>query len=173
MFETLGNGLVLWVFPALMIYAGMTDLLDRRIANWVSLALIGTFFILALVTWMPFTQLGAHLGVALAAFAIGFLMFAMGWMGGGDVKLITAAMLWFGPTAALGYALTFSLTGLVVTAVFAALRLDRLQYALASNAMTRPLAGRDPSGRDIPYGLAISGGALLALPALAGVHGAL
>ena len=165
-------GLVLWAFPALMIYAAMTDLIDRRIANWVSLALIAGFALLAIVGGMPLWQAGQHVGIALFAFAIGFAMFALGKMGGGDVKLITASILWFGPDGALGYALFFSLAGAAVTFVFMYMRLDKIQYLLASNPVTRPFAGRDPSGRDIPYGVAICVGALIAAPGLAGIHGA-
>ena len=173
MLDGLREGIVFWVFPALMVYAAMTDLIDRRIANWVSLALIGGFAVLALVTLMPPLQVATHVGIALLAFAIGFVLFALGTMGGGDVKLIAASVLWFGPQAALSYALAFSLAGLAVTVVFLALRLDRLQYLMAGNPITRPFAGRDPSGRDVPYGMAISAGALVAVPMLATVHGVL
>lgn len=171
--EQLREGIVFWVFPALMVYAAMTDLIDRRIANWISLALVAGFAVLALVTLMPPLQIAAHLGIAVLAFGIGFVLFALGTMGGGDVKLIAASILWFGPEAALAYAIAFSLAGLAVTLVFVALRLDRLQYLMATNPITRPFAGRDPSGRDVPYGMAISAGALLAVPMLATVHGVL
>lgn len=171
MLDWLRDGIILYAFPALMVYAAMTDLIDRRIANWVSLALVGGFVVLAVVTLMPPLQVATHVGVALIAFTIGFTMFALGVMGGGDVKLIAASILWFGPQAALPYAFAFSLAGMVVTLVFVVLRLDRFQYLLAMNPVTRPFAGRDPSGRDVPYGMAISAGALFVVPLLATVHG--
>lgn len=167
-------GLVLWVFPALMVFAAMTDLVDRRISNRVCVALIGSYFVLALVQLTPPLVVAGHVGVAMLAFAIGFVVFALGQMGGGDVKLISASVLWFGPSAgALEYAVKISLIGAVVTIVFVLARLDSIQYMMASNPVTRPLAGRDPSGRDIPYGLAISSAALLGVPTLAGVYGIL
>lgn len=172
--HALSTGLVMWVFPALMVYAAMTDLVDRRIANWVSLALVAGFVALALVRLMDPLDVLAHLGVAVVAFAVGFALFAIGQMGGGDVKLISASMLWFGPNmVALDYVVALTLAGAVVSVAFLALRLDRMQYLMASNAVTRPFAGRDPSGRDVPYGVAISFGALLAVPGLAGLHGLL
>ena len=171
MLDLMRDGMILWVFPTLMVYAAMTDLIDRRIANWVSLALVAGFALLALVTWMPLTQLAGHLGVAALAFAIGFVLFAMGKMGGGDVKLIAASILWFGLSDGLLYAIAFSIAGLFVTVVFLALRADTAQFLLASNKLTRPFAGRDPSGRDVPYGMAISAGALFVVPTLAAVHG--
>ena len=171
MLDAVRDAIILWVFPALMVYAAMTDLVDRRIANWVSVALIGAFVVLAVVTWMPPAQVAIHLAIALSAFAFGFAMFALGKMGGGDVKLIAASILWFGPEAGFYYALSFSIAGLGVTVAFMALRHDAAQYLLATNPLTRPFAGRDPSGRDIPYGLAISLGALGVLPMLATVHG--
>ena len=173
MAETIQTALIMGLFPGLMVYAAMTDLIDRRIANWVSLALLAGFVAFALASGMGFGQFGAHLGVAFLAFVVGFGAFALGTMGGGDVKLIAASMIWFGPQGAATYAIAFSLAGLAITLVFVALRLDSMQYLLSSNPLTRPFAGRDPTGRDIPYGLAISSGALFLLPALMGIHGVL
>ena len=117
---------------------------------------------------------GAHVGVAMLVFAVGFFFYCVGWMGGGDAKLIAASVLWFGPNLiALEYGIALSFAGLAVTLVFVLLRLDSAQYLLATNAVTRPFAGRDPSGRDTPYGLAISAGALFMTPALAGLYGVL
>ena len=42
-------------------------------------------------------DIALHVGVALAAFAIAAGLFAIGQMGGGDVKLIAALALWFPP----------------------------------------------------------------------------
>ena len=39
----------------------------------------------------------AAIGCALAVFIVGALLFARGYLGGGDVKLLTAATLWAGP----------------------------------------------------------------------------
>ena len=172
--HALSTLLVMWVFPALMVYAAMTDLVDRRIANWISLALIGGYVLLALVNLTPPMVVAMHLGVALIAFVVGFICFAIGQMGGGDVKLIAASVLWFGPhMAAVEYVVSLSLSGVGVTLVFVLMRLDTAQFLMASNAITRPFAGRDPSGRDIPYGVAIAAGALMTTPALAGLHGLL
>ena len=172
--HALSTLLVMWVFPALMVYAAMTDLVDRRIANWVSLALIGGYALLALVQLTPPLVVAAHVGIALIAFVVGFIAFSIGQMGGGDVKLITASVLWFGPNpAAIEYVALLSIVGAGVTLVFVLMRLDSAQFLMASNALTRPFAGRDPSGRDIPYGVAIASGALMTTPALAGLHGLL
>ena len=172
--HTLATLLVMWVFPALMVYAAMTDLVDRRIANWISVSLIAAYFALALVQLTPPLVVASHVGIALVAFAIGFGVFCTGRMGGGDVKLITASVLWFGPNlAALEYVTSLSIVGLAVTVVFVLMRLDILQYLMSINPLTRPFAGRDPSGRDVPYGLAIAAGALMTTPNLAGLHGLL
>ena len=172
--HALGTLMVMWVFPALMVYAAMTDLVDRRIANWVSLALIAGYFAFALVQLTPPLVVLAHVGVAAGALVAGFAFYAMGQMGGGDAKLIAASILWFGPNVeALGFIVALSIVGAGLTLVFLAMRLDQAQYLLGCNAVTRPFAGRDPSGRDTPYGVAIAAGALMSTPALAGLHGLL
>jgi len=49
---------------------------------------------------VPFTWAGVplfleHLAVGGTLFAVGFAMFAFGWMGGGDSKLLAATAFWF------------------------------------------------------------------------------
>ena len=39
----------------------------------------------------------AAIGCAAAVFLVGAVLFARGWLGGGDVKLLAAATLWVGP----------------------------------------------------------------------------
>ncbi|NJS13989.1 MAG: hypothetical protein HC788_04455, partial [Sphingopyxis sp.] len=39
-----------------------------------------------------------HLVLAGIVFAVGFVSFVVGWIGGGDVKLLTALTLWAGPS---------------------------------------------------------------------------
>src|SRR5579885_3021855 len=78
---------------ALAVAAG-SDLIRYEIPNSTSLALIGSFALLA-----PSMSLGssaAHAAAGLAVFAIACAAFAAGICGGGDVKLLGATSLWMG-----------------------------------------------------------------------------
>jgi prepilin peptidase CpaA len=44
-------------------------------------------------------------------FALGFAFFAAGWVGGGDVKLMTATMLWVGSEDASGFVVAMAILG--------------------------------------------------------------
>jgi prepilin peptidase CpaA len=81
-------------------------------------------------------------------------LFSRGLMGGGDVKLLTAATLWAGP------GLTPSL--LIVTAVLGGLLTLALLSPLALRAVFAPAAVADAAKRmPVPYGVAIAGAALI------------
>lgn len=121
---TLYYGLLGLLAIALLFAAG-TDLKRREIDNWLNLAIA----LAAPAFWWAgglslWPDVAIHLGVALTAFAVAAGLFAIGQMGGGDVKLITALALWFPPAlfvnmlmimAVLGFALTMGLGALGVS----------------------------------------------------------
>jgi prepilin peptidase CpaA len=87
------------VFIALAL-ATLTDLRSRRIPNWLVLPflLIGIAVSVGLHGWHGLGQSLA--GIGLGALIYGVL-FWMGGMGMGDVKLCAAIGAWFGPTQLL------------------------------------------------------------------------
>jgi prepilin peptidase CpaA len=103
----------------------------------------------------------AAIGCALAVFAVGAVLFARGYLGGGDVKLLSAAALWAGPagvpnllllTAVLGGAMALFLLMPIGGQIAVSARLLLGQPALpAPRGLAMP----------IPYGVAIAGAALI------------
>ena len=94
------------------------------------------------------------LGCGLAVFLAGAVLFSRGLIGGGDVKLLTAATLWAGPgsTPAL----------LIVTAVLGGILTLALLSPLALRAVFAPAAAADAAKRmPVPYGVAIAGASLI------------
>lgn len=153
--------MMLSLLPALVIAAGLKDLTTMTIPNWISAALLAGFLPAALLVGLGPTQIAAHLGVAVAALAVGAGLFALGWLGGGDAKLMAAASLWLG----LGGTFHFVLWTALVGGLFSLLLLTARSRAIPALAgapawLTRLL---EPKG-DIPYGVAIAGGALIAFP---------
>lgn len=117
------------------------------------------------------------LALAVVVFAVTAGLFALGLMGGGDVKLITAMMIWCGPALAPGFLLLTALAGGLVSAVvLMRVRLHAFQAEQslgAADAVSRivnPLSPRmteignsaTTSGpqKKVPYGLGICVGGL-------------
>ena len=90
-----------------------------------------------------------------------FLCFAMGWVGGGDAKIVAAAALWFGFAHLMNYLLYASLFGGALTLLLLQFRQWPLPYGLAGQAWLARLHAKE-SG--IPYGIALAIGALMIYP---------
>lgn len=153
--------LMLSVLPALVIVAGLKDLTTMTIPNWISAGLLLGFFPAALMVGLEPTQIAVHVGVAVAALVLGAGLFALGWLGGGDAKLIAGASLWLGLTGAGHFILWTALAG----GLFSLVLLSARSRALPALARGPAWLGRllEPKG-DIPYGVAIAIGALIAFP---------
>src|ERR1700739_1384052 len=105
----------LLLFPALMAFAAASDLFTMTISNRVSLALIASFLVLAPLTGMGLEQMLLRFGRGRVVLAVAFGCFAMGWMGGGDAKILAAASLWFGFSHLMVYLLYASVFGGALT----------------------------------------------------------
>lgn len=129
---TLYYGLLALLAIALLFAAG-TDLKRREIDNWLNLAIAlaapAFWWAGGLALW---PDIAAQLGVALAAFAIAAGLFAIGQMGGGDVKLIAALALWFAPALFLNMLIIMAVIGFVLTMGLGALRVGRADGGLLS-----------------------------------------
>lgn len=160
------NTIFVAAFTMLVVYAAVTDVKGLRIANWTSIALVALF---AAYVVAGHLRLGTkplpvlqHLSVALAVLAVGFAVFAFGYMGAGDIKLMTAVALWAGPGEVISFAFLTALTG-------AGLALLILSSAFCLNSEATParisrLVPAWMSQGVIPYGVAISAGALMSVP---------
>ncbi len=113
---------ILLIFPAMMAFAAASDLFTMTISNRVSLVLVAGFLVLAVLTGMSWQAIGLHLAAGFLVLAIGFVCFALGWMGGGDAKLAASTALWLGWTQLLDYAVYASLFGGLLTIALLALR---------------------------------------------------
>ncbi|VXC71697.1 A24 family peptidase [Sphingomonas sp. 8AM] len=145
-------GFLTWLLPAsmgaLLLSAGIQDVRSREIANWKN-AVIAS---LSPLWWLasgldPWPGMAIQLGVALLVFAVFVGAFALGQMGGGDVKLIGALSLWLAPLHLLDMLLVMSVIGGALT--LAMLIEQRLR--------------RNAGAVEVPYGVAIALAGLLGL----------
>jgi prepilin peptidase CpaA len=153
--------LILMTFPVAMAFAAANDLFTMKIPNRISLALIGGFVAIAVMTRMPLESIGIHVAIALGVLAATFVLFWMNMLGGGDAKLMAAGALWMGPDHIIEF-LAY------VTAFGGVLAVAMLAYRsfLPANAFPLPGWARrlHKTGEGIPYGIAIAAGGLLLFP---------
>jgi prepilin peptidase CpaA len=151
-------------FLSLLVIAAVEDVRERRIANWLTLGVAALWPLWVVVSPAPVAWLGA-LALAAAVLAVGFALFARGWLGGGDVKLIAAVSLWAGPEHMLLFALVTSLAGGVLA--LATLSWQRLLGPLGLHLQALGLLGGRPAATaseepaapaTLPYGVAIAAG---------------
>jgi len=98
----------------LLVWAGMSDLRYLRIPNWISLLMIAGF--VGLAFWLPAAEIQSRLIVAALAFVIGFILFALGTLGAGDVKMLSALLLFVPSQYLAGFFLLFSI-GLAIAII--------------------------------------------------------
>ncbi|WP_375289543.1 prepilin peptidase [Qipengyuania sp.] len=142
--DTIYYGLLAALAIALL-YAAFTDIRRRQIDNWLNIAIAASA---PLFWWASGLDLwpgvALQLGVALAAFAVLAGLFAIGMMGGGDVKLLTALALWVPPLAFVNLLFVMAVTGGILTIVLGSWHVAR----------------RRKDRLAVPYGIAIALGGL-------------
>lgn len=125
--------------------ATVTDLRSRLISNKLNAAIALFSPVSWVVLGLDLSQIGIVLALAAGIFLYFALLFRVGQMGGGDVKLGAALVLWFRPDEVVMYLLATAVAGGVVT--------------LATLVWHR--RGKRPGSPETPYGLALVAGALL------------
>ena len=153
---------LLSLLPALAIVAGLKDLTSMTIPNWISGLLILGFFPTALVVGLPLQTVAAHVAVAFAALFVGMGMCALRWVGGGDAKFMASACLWLGVTGSGMFLLWTGVMGGLFCLALLFARFHARPYLVRTPTWFQSLM--EPKG-DIPYGVAIAAGALIAFPA--------
>lgn len=139
-----------------MLVVIVLDVTRYIIPNWLNLAIMGLYIVAAYTLGLPWGMALIAAGIALF---IGLGMFTLGLMGGGDVKLLVALMLWTGWTV-------ISAQFMVYTAVFGGLLVIVVLLLRAvvpgffkAGKLPRIFTRKEP----VPYGVAIAGAFLFLL----------
>ena len=139
---------------SVLVVLAWLDLRDRRLpAHWVGLV-AGFYLMQALLLQAPAATIGAHVLTGCAAFAITAVMFRLGWMGGGDVKLAGAVFLWAGPQAGVAVLCVVSLAGLPLALLMVALE----RFASPTHQVKHRWLAAFAVARGVPYGVALACG---------------
>ena len=137
--------ILLGLLALMLLAASWCDLKSRTIPNGLNLAVA----LLAIPFWWAtglslWPDIALQAGVALLVFAAFAAVFALGAMGGGDVKLVAAVALWLPWQAVLALLVLMSLAG----------------GALTLAMVIRKRLARQQAKLEIPYGVAIAFGGL-------------
>jgi len=133
--------LLLSMLTVLLVAAAVTDIRSRIISNRLNIAIAA----LAPLYWLasglpPWPDMALQVALGIGVFGAFAALFALGLMGGGDVKLLAAVALWF-PWQAIGLLLLImAMIGGVVTVV-------TVVHHRVSRRLGQP---------EVPYGVAIS-----------------
>lgn len=140
------------LFASLVIVAAVGDCLSFRIPNWLNLLIAILFVPAAAVAGLSISVMGLHLACGIAILIGGLLLHGFRLMGGGDAKLLAAGALWLGFGALAPFLMWTALAGGLLGVVLG-VRILYLKHVR-----------KVPFSTDIPYGMAIAAGAIIALP---------
>ena len=148
---------ILAIFPICMIFATFYDLFTMTIPNKITLVLLASFAVFAPLAGMGWETALWHFGVAVCVLIVGFGLFSLGVMGGGDAKLLAASALWFGTAFTLPYLLAASVLGGLLTLFIVIARRIMLPQMLLNIPWIARLLDKK---QGIPYGAALGPAAL-------------
>jgi prepilin peptidase CpaA len=149
-------------FVGLLGAAAISDMWSRRIPNVIPLLLAVAFPVSLAVIGLP-PDWPFHLFGAGVVLALGVVLFNRGLLGGGDVKLIAAATLWYGVDRLPIFLFAVSIAGgaLGLVTIIAKLARNVIPSLASRGTSSRPLRGME-----IPYGVAIAAGGIIVRPLL-------
>jgi len=130
-----------------LLVAAFTDLRRRQIDNKLTAAIAVTAPLFWWASSLSLLDVAWQLAIAAVSLVILAGLFAVRWMGGGDVKLLTALALWIKPALFAQLIIVMSLIGLLLTVGFGAWHIARRQNDRVA----------------IPYGIAIACAGLFVL----------
>jgi prepilin peptidase CpaA len=154
------EAIVLMAFTVVMAAAAFEDFRRLIIPNLLPIALC-LLWPIYFAAAPSLSGALAAIGCALAVFFGGALLFARGYLGGGDVKLLSAATLWAGPAGTPSLLL---LTGILggALALFLLMPFGRQLLGMARIMLRQPPIDAERGlASPVPYGVAIAGAALI------------
>jgi len=166
------------IIAVALIAAAASDIKTLTIPNWIPVSIVVLFLAQAALGWtLNINEVSSSfipsLVVGIATLIMFTFLFALGQMGGGDVKLIAATSLWAGPELIFGFIVITTLAGGAL-ALFALMRgtkgVKSSQAYAGLSASVIAAGGETPptriTSRPIPYGVAIAVGGIFVMAQL-------
>lgn len=158
------NSAFMAFFVILVLYSAWSDARELRIPNWVSMALMAGFAGSALGVGVSLEMVAWHLAAGAVTLVFGFALFAFGYFGGGDAKLMAVSALWIGWDNLIFFVFAVVMVGGVLSIAVVVLRKG---LGLWPDWVIKSAEGLFTPDKAVPYGIAIAAGVLLVLPRMA------
>jgi len=144
---------------AVLIYTAVAaqDLRQRQVSNLFCAGIAG----LGIIRWAALMQIGPAawaVAVAVILFGLGVLLFSRGWLGGGDVKLISATALLLGGGGlddVLAFLFLMSIIGSALALAILARRYVGRFFGAAASTSDGPAAAVTDLSK-VPYAVAVA-----------------
>ncbi len=143
---------------ALLVAAALWDAVTLTIPNYLVLA-VAALYIASRTVSFDLSDILFDLLAGLIVFVVCFGLFALGLLGGGDAKLAPGAALWTGFGGLLEFVVAMTLAGGVLAIALLAVRGGLRAAGAAQDNLPVVLQWASP----VPYGIAISAGAILVI----------
>ena len=154
---------ILAVFVFAVCLAALEDVRVFKIPNWASATVAGAFVPYAALH-LGLWDIGMHLVIAATIFAITATFWKFRFIGGGDVKLLTAVGLWLGLELAFPFMVLMTGASVVIAVVLLVVR--HFGWVVCSGVPLRPvlrMVAIAETGK-CPYALPIAIAALTTIP---------
>nr|WP_295370575.1 prepilin peptidase [uncultured Sphingosinicella sp.] len=132
--------LLVAILAAMLIIAATGDLRSRRIPNWLTLSIAVTAIPFWWMSGLSWADVATQIGIATGVFVFFAILFHVGMMGGGDVKLLAALGLWLPLGSVVKLLVIMAIAGGVLTLGF----------------LARHRLAKHEGKPEIPYGVAIA-----------------
>lgn len=158
------NQIIIGIAAALLLLAALRDIASRNIPNWIAAALA----VIGLLLRFSSGTLVASLMIAATVFIAAAICWRHGVMGGGDVKLLSAAALLVSPWLVPDLLLSITLAGGILAIIYISLRHllpvpSPIRPRLLVPRVLRAEAYRITRSFSLPYASAIAAGSIFAL----------
>jgi prepilin peptidase CpaA len=149
------------VFVFTMAAAGISDLTSFKISNGLMLAFLLAYAALAPFSGFAVHEIGWSAAAAAAVLLVAFIVFALGWIGGGDAKLAAVTALWVGADHTADYLLYTALFGGAFTLGLLMFRRLPLPAVFQGSPWVARL---HLASSGVPYGVAMAVAGLVVFP---------
>jgi prepilin peptidase CpaA len=158
-FGVYADALLLAAAGVTLTYAALSDIATREIPNWASLSVLSCGVVLRLAD----NQIWLSLASAIAVFVFAVILWRLGALGGGDVKLLAAASTLIPFPQSINFLPMVALCGGALAVVH--ILLSKTAPAWCHTAWAATIARKFPAAgqRSLPYGTAIAAGAFASL----------
>ena len=158
----MSDSLVLTIFPMLVVLAGVSDFLTLKIPNWVNGLIAVAMLPFALFQQMPMEVFAWHMVAGIVMLIAGFILFAFGYIGGGDAKMLAACGLWVGWDQLVAFSLITALAGGALAIIMKFWQMFNIEHEVRDVSWLKNVFRAE---LQLPYGVAIAAGGMMVYPA--------